>query len=63
MLPARRGFLRAAVTLLTGAAVPASVSATRDETQPNFAGVGDSVTPNHSQELLVSLSDVDGLAL
>ena len=62
--PARRGFLKAAVTLLTGAAAPAASAPVAWAAQPNFGGVqGADVTPNNTHELLVRLPDVDGFRL
>jgi hypothetical protein len=62
--PARRGFLKAAVTLLTGAATPAASAPAAWAEQPNFGGVpGADVTPNNAHELLVRLPEVDGFRL
>ena len=64
VFPARRGFLKAAVTLLTGAAAPAVSAPAAWAAQPNFGGVpGADVTPNNTHELLVRLPDVDGFRL
>jgi hypothetical protein len=61
---ARRGFLKAAVTLLTGAAAPAAWAPAAWAAQPNFGGVpGADVPPNNIHELLVRLPDVDGFRL
>jgi hypothetical protein len=58
---ARRGFLRTALTLLTARVTPAP---TAWAAQPNLMGAPDvGVTPNHAQELLVELSDIDGIHL
>jgi hypothetical protein len=62
--PARRGFLKAALTLLTGAAAPTASAPPAWAEQPNFEGVpGVDVTPNNAHELLVRLPDVDGFRL
>jgi hypothetical protein len=64
VFPARRGFLKEAVTLLTGAAAPVVSAPAARAAQPNFGGVpGAELTPNNAHELLVRLSDVDGLRL
>jgi len=39
VLPARRGFLKAGVTLLTGAAAPAASAPAASAAQPNFMGI------------------------
>jgi hypothetical protein len=54
----RRGFIKAAVTLLTGITPPAQPTAL-----PNVVDAGNGVTSNHSHEQLVGLSDVDGMRL
>jgi hypothetical protein len=57
-LAVRRGFLKTALTLLTGA-LPRGWAV-----QPNVMGTAHvDVTPNHVQELLVRLSEIDGLHL
>lgn len=53
--PERRDFLRAAGAALAGAAAPAALAPA--------AWAGATVTRDHSQELLVTLSDVDGIRL
>jgi hypothetical protein len=57
----RRGFLKAAVTLLTGATAPTVAVVTACEGRPNGGGAGSDVTPSHSHEQVVGLSDVDGI--
>jgi hypothetical protein len=64
VFPARRGFLKAAVTLLTGTAAPAAAAPAAWAAQPNFGDASSAgVTPNHTHELLVRLPDVDGFRL
>jgi hypothetical protein len=64
LLCARRGFLKMAVTLITGTVARADLTPTAWAAPPNLMGAPDAgITPNHSQQLLVGLSDVDGIRL
>jgi hypothetical protein len=61
----RRSFLTTAVAVLTGVAAPATPTpVTWAAALPNFVGVPyPDTTPNHRQELLVRLADLDGIRL
>jgi hypothetical protein len=60
----RRSFLKTALAVLTGAAAQAAPASVAWAAQPNFGRVPEAgVTPNHTQELLVRLPDVDGIRL
>jgi hypothetical protein len=63
-LPGRRGFLKAAVALLTGTTAPANSRFGVIEGIPNFESAPDAeATANHRQELLVRVPDLDGIRL
>jgi hypothetical protein len=64
LFSARRGFLKAVVSILTGTAFHAvPVQSARAARRDGLGTFNTGVTPNHSQELLVRLPDIDGIHL